>query len=70
LFYLVLLFVVSLRIDFGKLLSGIEEEINEKRGPPPNPVELAVRLEIIIILLSIFRILDYALCRWIYLGRN
>jgi hypothetical protein len=40
---LVLLFVVSLRIDFGKLLSGIEEETNEKRGPPPNPVEIAVR---------------------------
>ena len=41
---LVLLFVVSLRIDFGKLLSGKEEEANERRGPPPNPVELAVRL--------------------------
>lgn len=39
---LVLLFVVSLRIDFGKLLSGKEEETNERRGPPPNPVELAV----------------------------
>jgi hypothetical protein len=42
-FFLVLLFVVSLRIDFGKLVSGIEEEANERRGPPPNPVELAVR---------------------------
>ena len=42
-FILVLLFVVSLRIDFGKLLSGIEEETNERRGPPPNPVEIAVR---------------------------
>ena len=40
--YLVLLFVVSLRIEFGKLLSGTEVEINERRGPPPNPVELAV----------------------------
>ena len=42
-FVLVLLFVVSLRIDFGKLLSGIEKETNERRGPPPNPVEIAVR---------------------------
>ncbi|CAF5064325.1 unnamed protein product, partial [Rotaria magnacalcarata] len=41
-FFLILLFVVSLRIDFGKLLSGIEEETNEKRGPPPNPVEIAI----------------------------
>ncbi|CAF0825592.1 unnamed protein product [Rotaria sp. Silwood1] len=41
-FFLILLFVVSLRIDFGKLLSGIEEEANERRGPPPNPVELAI----------------------------
>jgi hypothetical protein len=40
--YLVLLFVVSLRIDFGKLLSGSEEAADERRGPPPNPVELAV----------------------------
>ena len=40
---LVLLFVVSLRIDFGKLLTGIEEEASERRGPPPNPVEFAVR---------------------------
>ncbi|CAF4402793.1 unnamed protein product [Rotaria socialis] len=41
-FFLILLFVVSLRIDFGKLLSGIEVETNERRGPPPNPVELAI----------------------------
>ncbi|CAF4493895.1 unnamed protein product [Rotaria sp. Silwood1] len=41
-FFLILLFVVSLRIDFGKLLSGIEEETNERRGPPPNPVEIAI----------------------------
>ncbi|UJR21541.1 hypothetical protein I4U23_024626 [Adineta vaga] len=41
-FFLILLFVVSLRIDFGKLLSGIEDEINERRGPPPNPVEIAI----------------------------
>ncbi|CAF4574860.1 unnamed protein product [Rotaria socialis] len=41
-FFLILLFVVSLRIDFGKLLSGIEAETNEKRGPPPNPVEIAI----------------------------
>jgi hypothetical protein len=34
--------VVSLRIDFGKFLSGTEEETNERRGPPPNPVEIAV----------------------------
>ena len=40
---LVLLFVVSLRIDFGKFLSTIEEVPRERRGPPPNPVELAVR---------------------------
>jgi hypothetical protein len=39
---LVLLFVVSLRIDFGKIVSGIDEELNERRGPPPNPIELAV----------------------------
>ncbi|CAF2347246.1 unnamed protein product [Rotaria sp. Silwood2] len=43
-FFLILLFVVSLRIDFGKLLSGIEEETNERRGPPPNPVELAIMI--------------------------
>ncbi len=42
-FVLVLLFVVSLRIDFAKILSGIEVETNERRGPPPNPVEIAVR---------------------------
>ncbi|CAF0722199.1 unnamed protein product [Adineta ricciae] len=41
-FFLILLFVVSLRIDFGKLLSGIEDEVNERRGPPPNPVEIAI----------------------------
>ncbi|CAF1024320.1 unnamed protein product [Adineta steineri] len=41
-FFLILLFVVSLRIDFGKVLSGIEDEINERRGPPPNPVEIAI----------------------------
>ena len=40
--FLVLLFVVSLRIDFTKILSGIEVETNERRGPPPNPVEIAV----------------------------
>ncbi|CAF3674644.1 unnamed protein product [Adineta steineri] len=43
-FFLILLFVVSLRIDFGKILSGIEEETNERRGPPPNPVELAIMI--------------------------
>ncbi|CAF1011617.1 unnamed protein product [Adineta ricciae] len=43
-FFLILLFVVSLRIEFGKLLSGTEVEINERRGPPPNPVELAIML--------------------------
>ncbi|CAF0894620.1 unnamed protein product [Rotaria sordida] len=43
-FFLILLFVVSLRIDFGKLLSGIEQEANERRGPPPNPVELAIMI--------------------------
>jgi len=32
-----------LRIDFAKILSGIEVETNERRGPPPNPVEIAVR---------------------------
>jgi len=42
LIFLVLLFVVSLRIDFTKLLSGIEAESNERRGPAPNPVEIAV----------------------------
>jgi hypothetical protein len=41
--FIVLLFVVSLRIDFGKILSGIEVESNERRGPLPNPVEIAVR---------------------------
>ncbi|CAF1233142.1 unnamed protein product [Rotaria sordida] len=41
-FFLILLFVVSLRIDFAKVLSGIEEETNERRGPPPNPVEIAI----------------------------
>ncbi|CAF2578783.1 unnamed protein product [Rotaria sp. Silwood2] len=41
-FFLILLFVVSLRIDFAKVLSGIEEESNERRGPPPNPVEIAI----------------------------
>lgn len=34
--------MVSLRIDFGKFFSGIEQETNEGRGPPPNPVEIAV----------------------------
>ena len=52
LFVLVLLFVVSLRIDFGKIISGIEEEVNERRGPPPNPVEIAVRNSIIIFMMS------------------
>jgi hypothetical protein len=42
-FFLVLLFVVSLRIDFAKILSGLEVETNERRGPPPNPIEIAVR---------------------------
>jgi hypothetical protein len=42
-YFLVLLFVVSLRIDFAKILSGIEVETNERRGPPPNPIEIAVR---------------------------
>jgi hypothetical protein len=41
---LVLLFVVSLRIDFGELLSDAKVS-NERRGPPPNPVELAVRFK-------------------------
>ena len=41
LFLSVLLFVVSLRIEFGDLLTGTEQESNERRGPPPNPVELA-----------------------------
>jgi transient receptor potential cation channel subfamily C protein 4 len=40
-FFLILLFVVSLRIDFGELLSDGEIS-NERRGPPPNPVELAI----------------------------
>ncbi len=39
---LVLLFVVSLRIDFGKFMSNMDEVTSERRGPPPNPVELAV----------------------------
>jgi hypothetical protein len=42
-YFLVLLFVVSLRIDFHKLLSDVEVETNERRGPPPNPIEIAVR---------------------------
>ncbi|CAF0793560.1 unnamed protein product, partial [Didymodactylos carnosus] len=36
-----LLFIISLRIDFGKW-SDKEEDMNERRGPPPNPVELAI----------------------------
>jgi len=68
-FFLVLLFVVSLRIDFGKLLTGKEEEANERRGPPPNPVELAVRFRLELFLSEVF-ILDYDLCSRIYLGRN
>lgn len=64
---LVLLFVVSLRIDFEKIFSDGEVS-NERRGPPPNPVELAVGCEIIRFILCIIFTVDHDLCCWIYLG--
>ena len=68
---LVLLFVVSLRIDFGKLLTGIEEEASERRGPPPNPVEFAVRGRPDVSLTHYRRdCLDHDLRRWLHLGRD
>lgn len=56
--HLVLLFVVSLRIDFGELLSYAEVS-NERRAPPPNPVELAVRFKL---LFFFFKIQNFRLC--------
>lgn len=64
---LVLLFVVSLRIDFGELFSDGKVS-DERRGPPPNPVELAVSKNYSSRLLDTNLIVDYGLCRWIYLG--